>query len=247
MIFVVYGRLYLNALMNALGMVGKNVWTLMLPAALYLAWYLALIILSPILGGGMASGFVGGFILATLRAALLSVYSYFLAQLVGRQVVRVSVDEFKTGIGAYFVNWISFFFLIFMVSLGVEIATKYNRDADTLMAGLWVIAQILLNTVPETIYLKGSANGIDTIQRAYRFFAENWIEWLIPNSVLIAAMTFGLFSGGRLMAGIPFGVVLIPIIGGMLLHVFMVFRGFLYEALDGSTHRQRMYKYRGSL
>jgi len=26
----------------------------------------------------------------------------------------------------------------------------------------------------------------------------------------------------------------------------MVFRGHLFAALDGSTHRQRMFKYRGS-
>jgi hypothetical protein len=45
----------------------------------------------------------------------------------------------------------------------------------------------------------------------------------------------------------PFAALTIPLVFGVLLHVVMVFRGFLFQELDGSTHRQRMYKFRGKL
>jgi hypothetical protein len=46
---------------------------------------------------------------------------------------------------------------------------------------------------------------------------------------------------------LPFAAVTAPILIGALLHVLMVFRGFLFEILDGSTHRQRMFRFRGKL
>ena len=246
MFLVVYARIYGKALVDALGVIGRNPWTLLLPSALFLVWTLVMSLFALLFGGDPVSGFIGGFIVASIRAGLLSVYSYFLAQMVGRQTLRLTVDELRSSIGAYFFNWISFFFLIFLVSLGFEIATKNNPEGQTLVMILFILGQILLNTVPETIYLKGTGSGMDTVQRAFSFFQESWIEWLVPNSLLIAASTLFFLFGSALFTLIPFGGVLIPLFGGALLHLFAVFRGFLYELLDGSTHRQRMFKYRGS-
>jgi hypothetical protein len=36
------------------------------------------------------------------------------------------------------------------------------------------------------------------------------------------------------------------VIEGALLHLVMVFRGYLFAALDGTSHRQRMYRYRST-
>ena len=50
--------------------------------------------------------------------------------------------------------------------------------------------------------------------------------------------------GAMLMVFGTVGAIVSGLIVGVLLHVYAVFRGFLYEALDGSTHRQRMYRAR---
>ena len=63
--------------------------------------------------------------------------------------------------------------------------------------------------------------------------------------LIIALLWFTVTNGW--LAMIPGGMLTVSVIGGALLHVVMVFRGFLYVALDGSTHRQRMYKFRGAV
>lgn len=237
MVFVVYARIYAKALLDALGVIGKNLWTLILPMGLVLVWTLV-----RTLTGGL--GFAGGFVMGFLHAALASVYSYFLAQMVARQAV--TVRELRTSLGAYFFNWISFFFLLFMIELGLDIATKSNPDGRPLLVVVKLLELVALNAAPETIYLKGTGNGIETISRSFRFLQENWIEWFVPN-LLVIGFVFLLLTGRLSLSWLPLPSVLVPILGGALLHVVAVFRGFLYETLDGSTHRQRMFRFRGSL
>lgn len=236
MFVAVYLRLYGKALTDALASIGRSAWTLLLPMGLVLAFGLTAMLVRPL-------GFAGGFVMALVQAALLSVYSYFLAMLVTGNVA--SVKELKTSVGAYFSNWLSFSFVLFMIDLGLDIATKHNPEGRPLLMVVTLIELIALNAAPETIYLKGSGNGIDTIQRSFRFLQETWIEWFVPNALIIAA-GWWLFTNGWL-SRVPGGIFTIAVVGGAVLHVLMVFRGFLFLALDGSTHRQRMYKYRGSL
>ena len=84
-----------------------------------------------------------------------------------------------------------------------------------------------------------------TIQRSFRFLQENWIEWFVPNGLLLAGVWYAWEQGW--LFRLPGGVLGLGIIGGVLLHVVMVFRGFLFQQLDGSTHRQRMFKFKNSL
>ena len=68
---------------------------------------------------------------------------------------------------------------------------------------------------------------------------------------MLAAGEAGLIDGLLLLsyplaAFIPFGSIIQPVVYGALLHLVMVFRGHLFAALDGTSHRQRMYKYRST-
>ncbi|MGV3621417.1 MAG: hypothetical protein ACO1OB_11405 [Archangium sp.] len=235
MFIVVYLRLYARAFVDALATIGRSAWTLLLPMGIVFAFGLAATLVAPL-------GFAGGFVMAIVQAGLLSAYSYFLSMLVNGN--KAGIDELKKSVGAYFFNWISFSFVLFMIDLGLDIATKNNPQGRPLMLVVKLIEVIALNAAPETIYLKGTGSGIDTITRSFRFLQENWIEWFVPNGLIIAALWWG-FSNGWLSM-IPGGLITVSVVGGALLHVVMVFRGFLYLALDGSTHRQRMYKFRGS-
>ncbi len=233
MFIVVYMRLYTQALLDAVASIAKNAWTLVLPIALVLAWVLLAALVSPL-------GMVGGFLLAFARAALLSVYSYFLVMLVTGN--KASVSELKKSLGAYFYNWLSFSFVLFMISLGLDIATKHNPDGRALLPVVGLMELVVLNAAPETIYLKGTGGGIETITRSFRFLQENWIEWFVPNGVLLA-LGWLVWSRGWFLQ-VPGGALGLALIGGVLLHLVAVFRGFLYELLDGSTHRQRMFKFK---
>ncbi|PZR09125.1 MAG: hypothetical protein DI536_23110 [Archangium gephyra] len=236
MFIAVYLRLYARAFVDALASIGRSAWTLLLPMGIVFAFGLAATLVSPL-------GFAGGFVMAFVQAGLLSAYSYFLSMLVNGN--KAGIDELKKSVGAYFFNWISFSFVLFMIDLGLDIATRNNPQGRPLMLVVKLIELIALNAAPETIYLKGTGSGIDTITRSFRFLQENWIEWFVPNALIIALLWFTVTNGW--LAMIPGGMLTVSVIGGALLHVVMVFRGFLYVALDGSTHRQRMYKFRGAV
>jgi len=81
--------------------------------------------------------------------------------------------------------------------------------------------------------------------RAVRFLQSNWLEWGVPNALLLAALWLVLGEAAVSLGvlGLPGVLVLSALVGG-LFHLVMVFRGHLFAALDGTSHRQRMFRYR---
>jgi hypothetical protein len=231
-IVAVYARIYAKALTDALAAIAKNPWTLLLPMGIAVAW----VMLGTLLGS-MLDPFSGGFLLGLARSAALSLYCFFLGGLVANQ--KVGLDQLKTSLGAYFWSWISIFFVLWVVDLVLTPLFKTNPD---LVLPFTLVKLVALNAVPEVIYQKGTRGGLETITRSFAFLQESWIEWFVPNALLLglfaAAFVFGAASAGTL------GGVGVALVGAILLHVAMVFRGFLFEALDGSTHRQRMFRFR---
>jgi len=233
-VIVVYARIYGQAFTSALAAIGKNPWTLLLPMGLAVTW----MVLGMVFGAAL-DPFSGGLLIGLAQSAALSIYCFFLGGLVANQ--KVGLDQLRTGIGAYFWSWISIFFVLWIVDLVLGPLFKANPDLATPYSLVLLIA---LNTVPETIYLKGTRGGIETIQRSFGFLQEHWIEWFIPNGLVLgAAFALSLFGAVFLVFGAA-GAVVSGLVVGVLLHVYAVFRGFLYEALDGSTHRQRMFRAR---
>jgi hypothetical protein len=96
---------------------------------------------------------------------------------------------------------------------------------------------IVLYAAPETIYLKNTSGGIETIQRSFSFLQDCWIEWFIPNGLIVGA----LWLAAPTVMQLP--LYLWPVLVGATVHVVMVFRGFLFGVLDSSTHRQRMFRF----
>lgn len=237
MFVIVYARIYATALLEALAAIGKNLWTLILPIALVFAWVAIALLLGPL-------GMVGGFIASLVRTAICSVYSYFVAQLVAKN--RADLKDLKTSLGAYFWTWMNLFFVLWVLDLVLGMATTNNPQGPQLMAVVSLMQLVVLNAAPEIIYLKGSYGGLETVQRSFAFLQENWIEWFVPNALVLAG--YWLFSTGVLtLSFLPMASVTAPVLLGAGLHVVVVFRGFLFEILDGSTHRQRMFRYRGKL
>lgn len=235
MFILAYLRIYGSCFAHAVAAVAKNAWTLLLPMALGIAWV--------VLGGLVGPmGFAGGLILGLAQSAAASVYTYFVAEIVARN--KVGLADFKASIGKYFWSWLNLFFVLWIIDLVLRTATVTNPNQRSLLVVVTLMELVVLNAAPEVIYLRRTYGGLETIQRSFKFLQECWIEWFIPNGLIIAAVWYFMSSGGaRWMAGLPGGRLTFSVIAGALVHVVMVFRGFLFEVLDSSTHRQRMFKY----
>jgi hypothetical protein len=230
----VYLRIYADALRQALAGIGKNAWTVLLPIGLLYANNLAS---SLILGIPL----VGQFLVWIVWAAAASCYLYFVGEVVAKS--RVKLDEFGRSIGAYFWSVANLFFVLWVATLVIRLMVPPAQQGVFSQLLLLAVA-ILLNAAPEVIYQRGSHGGLETAQRSIRFLQENWIEWGIPNLLLLAIAYFA--PSHPLAALDPFGSIIESVVYGALLHVAMVFRGYLFAALDGTSHRQRMYRYRSS-
>lgn len=232
-LLLVYARLYADCLRQALNGVRKNVWTLLLPTGLNLARLYLSALVAPL-------GIIGGFLVGLVMAALASCYLYFVSEIVSHSVVTTA--EFRRSFGAYFWSVVNLFFVIWIAEMLLGYTLGTIRNGAFVVLGLRLIALVLLSAAPESIYLKGTYGGLATIQSSIAFVQEHWIEWLLP-TVLLGAIWIAL------PYAFPYGTIgglLSTLAQGMLLHVGMLFRGHLFSALDRSTHRQRMFKYRSS-
>ncbi len=237
-VLTVYLRIYADAFRQALAGIGRNAWTLLLPMLLLLGWNFARSLLGMT---GLGTGWVGGIVLGLLLCAVISCYLYFLGEVVAKS--RVKLDEFGRSIRAYFWSVANLFFVFWIASWILALLVPPGQQL--LVSQLLSLAvAILLNAAPEVIYQRGSYGGLETIQRSIRFLQENWIEWGIPNLLVLAVWWF-LPPDPLGFAG-PLGSVVESVVEGALIHVVMVFRGHLFAALDGTSHRQRMYRWRST-
>jgi hypothetical protein len=229
----VYFRLYGACLRKTGQGLLKNPWTALLPMAGL--WLLALlaVLLSPL-------GIIGGFLAALAFDAVASCYLYFLGEVVVGSQARMR--DLKASIGAYFWSVVNVGFVVYIAGLLLGTLMR-GPQAQTALIALKLTAVILLNAVPEVIYQRGTYGGIATIREAAEFLQASWLEWLLPNLLLGGALY-------ALDAYFPWGGTLGSILNAILLgaaaHALMVFRGHLFAELVGSSHRQRMFKYRTS-
>lgn len=233
----IYARLYLDCARRALVSIGKSPWTLLLPMGISAAWVFAAVLAAQL-------GFVGGFLLGLVIAALGSCYLYFLGELVGN--AKVKVAEVGKSIGAYFWSVVNVLFVYWVASLVLGVVLNHSPQTQRANLALQLVALVLLNAVPEVIYQRRTYGGLATIQGAIEFLQANWLEWGVPNLLVLGGLW--LFREQALwflttQFGI-LGLALAAILFGGLFHLVMVFRGHLFGELDGSSHRQRMFRYR---
>lgn len=235
-VVTIYVRIYLDCLRRAAASIAKSPWTLLLPMGLLLALELAALLASPL---GVGAGLVMGLVLA----ALGSCYLYFLAELVGN--ARVRVNEFGRSVRVYFWAVANVLFVYWIASLLLGMVLRGSAQAQAFNVALTLVALVLLNAVPEVIYQSNTHGGLETMGRAVRFLQSNWLEWGVPNALFLAGLWFLLARTQVSLAAFGYpGLVALSILVGALFHLVMVFRGNLFAALDGTSHRQRMFRYR---
>jgi hypothetical protein len=240
-VLTVYGRMYASCLLRAAQGLSKNPWTVLLP--------MALLVVFNLLAGMLARlGFIGGLLITLVGAAAGSAYLYFVGEIVGRSTVRLS--EFQLAVRAYFWSLINLMFVIWIVELVLGMVLRGNPNGSVIMTLFTLACLVLLNPAPEIIYQVGTYGGIATVQRSVAFLQESWIEWFLPMVLVGVAYWFGWMGNWRYTAMFHLGQVgpiLFAVLLGALFHYVMLFRGFLFQELNGSSHRQRMFKYRNAI
>lgn len=188
-------------------------------------------------------GIVGALLFSLASQACVSSGLFMIKNMVESN--KADFNDFLNGFTVFLWELLGIAFILWIPLrvLSMGLATAPNGALIYFLVKLALY--ILLNPVPEFIY-QTRASGLGLISASYNFIVENWIEWLIPNIVLFALGYLLLELLEPLLFGLPGFVALFlyAFIAGLALTYFMIFRGFLFAQLHGTTRRSRLYRYK---
>lgn len=197
-------------------------------------------------------GIFGGLIMTLFQSAVFSNYLFLMNRII--RVGSFTPEDFQMGFKVYFRKVWVVLLIIWVAQYAVALLSQPfglflpAAGLVTLIAN--VIAFVVLNPLPETLYQK-HLGEMDSFIYAFKFIKENWIDWFVPN-VILGGACYGLYYGINMvfstaLSGFPFAVrtslsiVLIAILVQAILGYMMVYRGFLFEMLSTTTRRKRLF------
>ncbi|MDO5725131.1 MAG: hypothetical protein Q4P29_02390 [Tissierellia bacterium] len=191
-------------------------------------------------------GFLWGFVYVFLLAAIISSYFYILNSAIIYK--KLSLLTFKNSFKPYLRNIYSVFFILWIAELLLFNVLRQMLDYRILIS-LNLLIYIALNAIPEAIYLRG-LYGASAFKYSAEFIKENWYLWILPIILGAIVQSYPItFSTTLNIMDLPFGnefglmlkspihYIILQILGGFM----MIFRGYLFLQLSGSTLRKRMY------
>ena len=189
---------------------------------------------------------ISGFISYFIQSAIISNYLYLLFNIINYN--RFNLNDFKQGFMAFLWKVYGVFFNIYIGRLLLSVLGVLGSAAVFLNMIIGLVALIVLNALPESIYLK-SYSPADTLMYALEFMKENWLNWLIPNVILIGLIyvVTGSILTGLISTSVGFGFglslrsILLYVIGQVIFSFMMIYRGHLFKVLSTSTRRKRMF------
>jgi hypothetical protein len=227
--------IYAAALHRSFRCVAHN-WVISFAPLVYgLGLSLAGFVLSPL-------GIVGGLVLGLATQACLSSGLHLLDNMV--KIGVANLNDFIKGFGVYFWELLLISFILWIPMRVAAVALASVPNGALIYTLIQIALYILLNPLPECIYQTRSS-GIQLLSASYNFIVENWIEWFLPN-ILMTLAGFFLFNLLELLTrGLPGFLQLFAVAFGfgLCLTYFMVFRGFLFAELNGTTRRSRVFRY----
>src|SRR5918994_210352 len=188
-------------------------------------------------------GIVGGLLLGLATQACISSGLYLIKNIVESR--RADLKDFLNGFTVYLWELLGIAFILWIPMRVLAMALASAVNGGLIFALIQIALYILLNPLPELVYQTRSS-GIALIGESYNFIVENWLEWFLPNIVLTIASYLILQIFAVITTGLPAVVqIFITAVGmGLCLSYFMIFRGFLFAELYGSTRRSRAYRYK---
>ena len=230
--------MYANALRRSWECVARN-WVVSFAPIAY-AIILAVIasIVSPL-------GIVGGLLFSLASQACVSSGLFLVKQLVDGK--KADFNDFLNGFTVYLWELLGIAFIVWIPLRLLSMGLVGTPNGELIYFLIKLVLYILLNPVPEFIYQTRAA-GLELISASYNFIVENWIEWLLPNIVLLALGYFLIEMLEPLLFSLPPFAALFAyaFVAGLGLTYFMIFRGFLFAQLHGTTRRSRLYRYRAN-
>ena len=188
-------------------------------------------------------GFVGRMLVTVVAAACASSGLYLIEHIIRES--KVALNDFVKGFTVYLWEILAIAFILWLPMTLLSRVAYLTSEGPLILLLVQLILYVVLNAVPELIY-QSRVSGLALLSASYEFIVENWIEWLLPNLLIVTAaywMKDGLMG---LVAYLPFYLwsFLIPFAFGLFLIFLMIFRGFLFSELSGTTRRSRAYRYR---
>jgi len=229
-----------------------NNWIIILTGFVYSILNIALLIIMNIIFTIPLLRFFSGIISFVAISAITSNFLYLLNQII--RYGRITFQDFKDGFTAYlwkvygilFIGWAASF--LFDRIIGPVLYSVNSSFTVSISSIINLLVLILLNALPETIYQK-HYSAWDTVVYAFNFVRENWIEWFVPNIIMIGI--FYLVTGNvirdvlAISSGMFFSFtlkgILSYIIGQAIFSFIMIYRGLLFDILSTSTRRKRAY------
>lgn len=234
-----------NTLKKTIKSFGKN-WVIIFTSIVYVLINLvAALLVGNLLRGPLS--ILSGIITAIITSSLTSNYLYLLFNVINYN--KITYNNFKDGFTQYLWKVYGIFFIAWIVTYVLSaISRLFGNNLGILITLFSLAAVILLNALPETLYQKYYSSS-ESIQYAFEFIKENWLNWFIPNVILLLILYL---ITGRLILNMftthlsfnmnfTIGSMIRYLIGQSLFSFVMIYRGHLFKLLSTSTRRKRMY------
>lgn len=246
-------QIYADALRKGTAALLRHIWIVgLLPTYTLL--------LEVVSGLAVNLGFAGGFLVFLAIAACASSFLTVIGEAVAHG--RVRFDELAQTFGQFFSRLISVFFMFWIVKLLLGMIVSANPNMMWLEIFVNIAIFLVFNSIPELIY-QGRSDGMAILQDAIQFTRDNLVEWLLPLGLVLAPFfligtqmgfavmaRFGVQNGLGLVIGLvatwlPFSgaaqLLAATAIASVAIVWVMLFRGFLFRALNESGRRQRVF------
>lgn len=246
-------QIYADALRQGTAALFRHIWIVGLVPAYTL-------LLQLVTGLAMNLGFAGGFLVFLAVAACASSFLTVIGEAVAHG--RVRFEEIGQTFGQYFSRLITVFFMFWIVKLLLGMIVSTNPNMLWLMIFVNTAIFIVFNPIPELIY-QGRSDGMAILEDAVQFTRDNLLEWLAPLAILLLPFflidtqigflvmaRLGIQNGldlviGAVGAWLPFSgatqTIVATALASILIVWVMLFRGFLFKALNESGRRQRVF------
>jgi len=172
-------------------------------------------------------GVAGGFLLGAVNALLVGATLSLIEQSIRFTRTLTAKDVFDS-FGHYFWDVIGVGFVLWLPLMALDLVVQNNPNGQLISYAILLLLFILLNPVPEVIYLVRHDSPLDVFKSAYDFVLDNWIEWFIPIAILLLPIVlspaglrsvFALSTRAGRGAGLDFfQILLVPfaLLGGWL-------------------------------
>ncbi len=226
----------------------KN-WIIIFTGLIYVVLNIVLFSIISIVFRGIL-GILGGIVTAIATSAMISSYLYLLSLVIKDR--KIDFEDFKYGFKVYIwkiygvlvIGWLSS--MVFNLIIVPFFSMFIYRGALQMIISILLV--VLLNPLPESIYQK-YYSAWDTVVYTFDFIKENWIEWLIPNTlfIIIIYLITGRILTNLFSIYLNFGFnlsikgIVLFLVGQVIFSFMMIYRGVLFELLSTSTRRKRMF------